>query len=82
MAKALFTLKLRAADAIPAKVKKRLRLQKGEFDESFGVIAIDPHNDLYAVMVEEEALARLEPDNERATGPFANPRIETFGPPS
>jgi hypothetical protein len=49
-------------------------------DPEFGVVLIDPKAGSYAVMVDErhagDATARADVE-----GPFANPRIETFGPP-
>jgi hypothetical protein len=61
-------------------VRQDLGLDEEEIDSESGVVPIDPAQNLYAIMVEESASARIEkgPDVE---GPFANPPIEPFGPP-
>jgi len=61
-------------------------LNTHEIDPDFGVIATDPDEGLYTVLVDARATNRVEtvlatrrPDP--AEGIFANPRIEPFGPP-
>lgn len=50
-------------------------------DRVFGVVSIDPAQDLYAVQVRASALpAAKRSGREPYRGPFANPRIEAFGP--
>ena len=61
-------------------------LTPDEIDYDFGVIATDPTDGIYTVLVAVDASSRIEdvlakrPDHP-AEGIFANPRIEPFGPP-
>ena len=81
MSRVLITVKLDPEKATLTEVCKRLRLAKSDLDESFGVVSIDPRANLFAVLVEESALPDLE-QNAEVSGPYANPRIEGFGPPA
>ena len=76
----MLTLELDPQEATVSRVAVRLGLEPGEIDAEFGVVAIDPDNHLYTVLVEERASERVagQPGVE---GPFSNPRIEPFGPP-
>jgi len=48
-----------------------------EFDEEFGVVAVDVQQHLYAVQIRESALAGMKGSEEGAVkGPFSNVRIE------
>jgi hypothetical protein len=76
----MMTVKLPPDKATLAEVCRLLKLSPAEIDGSFGVVSIDPKQNLYAVMVEEKATQKLS-RNKRATGPFSNPRIAPFGPP-
>jgi hypothetical protein len=49
-------------------------------DTGFGIIQIDPSKNLCAVQVLASAVPKTK-DAGNFKGPFANPRIETFGPP-
>lgn len=67
-------------------VRKLFNLDVGEIDVQFGVIATDPTEDLYTVLVVAKASKRIEAvlatrPRDPAEGIFANPRIEPFGPP-
>ncbi len=64
-------------------VRQTLHLEPGELDERFGVVAIDPEDHLYTVLVDADAAQRLglSAGNPEVEGPFSNPRIEPFGPP-
>jgi hypothetical protein len=81
VAKVLFTVKLAPDEATLPVVQKRLGLADGDLDEEFGVVSIDPQRSLYTILVDEGAAAKLE-GQEAVQGPYANPPIETFGPPS
>ena len=81
MANVMFTLKLEPNEASVAAVRRRLGLAENELDKEFGIVCIDPEKSLYTILVDEQAAAKLE-GNEAVQGPFANPSIETFGPPS
>jgi hypothetical protein len=79
MAHVLMTVELPGDASIDA-AAARLGVKPGDLDPEFGVIAIDPEQHLYSVMVEEHvsAGAAARPGT---GGPFSNPRIEPFGPP-
>ena len=55
-------------------------VQARAIDATFGVRALDLSEGKYAVMVEESALKGAG-QRKGVAGPFANPRIEPFGPP-
>jgi hypothetical protein len=48
-------------------------------DRAYGIVPIDPKRNLYAVQVRADALPKGG-KGEPYSGPFANPRIEPFGP--
>jgi hypothetical protein len=52
----------------------------------FGIISIDPEADLYCILVDKAAVERVQnlsvEKKEDIEGPFANPPIEPFGPPT
>jgi hypothetical protein len=65
-----------------AAVRKRFGLAEDEIDAEFGVIEIDPQQHSYTALVTPEAAARITGrEAPKVEGPFANPRIEPFGPP-
>jgi hypothetical protein len=80
MAKLLLTVTRAPSQASLDAVKRDLGLSDADIDDDFGVVNIDPRGHRYAILVEERAAERVgqEPGVE---GPFANPRIEPFGPP-
>ena len=59
-----------------------LGVKPAAMDRTFGVVPIDPSQGLYAVQVRASALAgsKTEQVDGSYRGPFANPRIEGFGP--
>lgn len=75
----LMTVELPGAASIDA-AAERLGVAPGDLDRDFGVIAIDPEQHLYSVMVDERASAAAA-ERPGIAGPFANPKIEPFGPP-
>lgn len=81
MGRVLLTVKLDPEHATLADVRKRLRLETTDIDESFGVVSIDPEAHLFAVLVDEHAARSVARDPDVA-GPHANPRIEGYGPPT
>jgi hypothetical protein len=80
MSKQLLTINLDPKKADPVDVRKTLGLAPEELDTNFGVVNIDPTHNLYAILVTEGAARRISGRSD-VQGPFANPRIETFGPP-
>ncbi len=66
-------------------VKQMFGLQDVDIDSDFGVIEIDPDDHLYTIRVEDGAAARLggpASPSWDATGPFSDPKIQPFGPPT
>ncbi|MFJ2033789.1 hypothetical protein [Streptosporangium sp. NPDC087985] len=58
---------------------RRLGLSEEEVDTGYGLVLIDPDQGLYGLRVTEEAARTLNP--EAGGGPYADPRIEPYGPP-
>jgi len=82
MAKVLLTVKLPPEKASLPAAMRELQLHRDEIDADFGVVRLSPDDDLYAVMVDEAAAGRLTGRKDiEVKGPYANPRIEPFGPP-
>jgi hypothetical protein len=59
---------------------RQLGVPVAAVDRTFGVVTIDPKQGLYSVQVDA---AHLPPEQaaDEFSGPFSNPRIESFGPP-
>ena len=82
MPKVLLTVKLPRQKASLAAIVRELRLTRDEIDQDFGVVRLSLDNDLYAIMVDEAVANRLSGRKDvEIKGPYANPRIEPFGPP-
>ncbi len=63
-------------------VIERYQLGPDDIDSDFGVVEIDPDDDLYVILVEPDAATRIKPAECWDTaGPYSNPRIAPFGPP-
>ena len=80
----MLTVKLPAEDATLGEARRRLGLDDDEVDEEFGLVLLDPAEELYAVLVSADAGARAAAASGGAGGtggPYANPPIEPFGPP-
>jgi hypothetical protein len=78
MEKTLYTLSLGPDEANIEAVRHKLGLRPDQIDADFGVTLLDPGSSQYAVMVDSAAVAHLEGSGQ-IKGPFANPKIETFG---
>ncbi len=63
------------------RLAEKMSLPLEAFDESFGVIAIDPDRNLYAVRVDGDMLPEEVPEESGVSGPFADPKIAPFGTP-
>jgi hypothetical protein len=75
------TVSLEGAEASIVDVKRKFGLAEDEVDESFGLVNLDPQHNLYAILVDEAAASRLA-GAPGVRGPYANPKIEPFGPPA
>ncbi|MEU0566788.1 hypothetical protein ABZ297_15550 [Nonomuraea sp. NPDC005983] len=71
---ALITVRL-PHGATLADAVERLGLEEQDVDTAYGLVAIDPDEGLYALRVTGESAGR-------AGQPYADPKIEPFGPPS
>jgi hypothetical protein len=79
MGKLMLTVKLDPERATLADASRELGVAEEELDPDFGVVNIDPDEDLFTVLVDEKTAERAE--GKAAGGPYANPPIEPFGPP-
>jgi len=75
----MLKLHLAAKDASISRVLKKLGITRAELDPSFGLVALDPDKQLYAVLVDEKVADRLE--GSAGIEAASNPKIETFGQP-
>jgi len=82
MSKVMMTIGTAGRSPSVEDIKQQFNLDDDEIDPDFGVVEIDPDANLYTVLVEEQAAAKVQPTREWTTaGPYANPRIAPFGPP-
>ena len=80
MATRLVTLHLDPASANMKSVRAKFGLSAADADEHFGVVCVSPSQNLYTILAEERAAARIE-GSSGVTGVYSNPKIEPFGPP-
>jgi hypothetical protein len=80
MPKLMLTLKLDPKQASFPNVMRRFGLTADEIDQDFGVVKISIDENLYAVLVDEAAVSKVS-GRKGVKGPYANPKIEPFGPP-
>jgi hypothetical protein len=80
MADVMLTVELDPAEATVDKAAERLGIERDRIDAEFGVVSIDPEQNLYTVLVDEQVAAEAA-GRPGVEGPFSNPRIEPFGPP-
>jgi hypothetical protein len=62
-----------------AEAARHLGVAESALDHHFGVVAVDPRHGIYTVLVDEKVAGAL---GAGPSGPFANPRIEPYGPPA
>ncbi len=80
MTKVLYKLSSRNKVPVLNEIMTEFSLQSDEIDQEFGVQLIDPVASDYCILVEEEALKKIDSQYD-IEGPFSNPTIDTFGPP-
>ena len=82
MSKVMMTIRSPQGPPSLAAIRERYGLSATDLDERFGVVAVDPADHAYTILVERAAAARIQPGQGwEIEGPFSNPRIEPFGPP-
>ena len=63
-------------------LRARYGLTEEEIDTSFGIVAIDPEEDMFTILILERVASKVQSDSEwDVKGPYSNPQIEPFGPP-
>lgn len=77
MSKMLYSVNWKGDKPTIEQVAKKFGFKKKDLDEDFGVVEIDPQNNLYSILIEETAV--VPKDEKNIEGPFSNPRIEPFG---
>ena len=80
MAGVMMTVELDAAAADLEHAAEKLGVDAKHLDADFGVVPVDPDNNLYTVLAEESAVAGAS-KRRGVEGPFADPPIGPFGPP-
>ncbi len=76
----LYTLEYPAGPPALTDAAAKLNLPVSALDAGFGVVAIDLKRHLYAVQVIGDGPTAPVRHDAYVEGPFANPRIEGFGP--
>ena len=83
--KLLYTLTWKEGQPSVEQICAEYGLEPEELDPKFGIIEIDPEQHLYSILVDEEAVQRLEKREGQEPlgleGPFSDARIAPFGPP-
>jgi hypothetical protein len=82
MSKVMFNIQWEGQAPTLAQVRKKLSLKTADLDESFGVVAVDPKNNTYTILVEHAAIVKLTKSKAPGvSGPYANPKIGPFDLP-
>lgn len=86
MSTAMLQFRHRGEAPTLAEVCAAFDLAEHEIDRDFGIVATDPEDGLYTVLVDAAAAPRVEAalatrERDPAEGFFANPPIDPFGAP-
>lgn len=82
MPKVMVTIRAPEGPPTLAALRARYGLTDDDVDTKFGVVAVDPTEHVYTILVEPSAAARITPGaGWEIEGPFSNPKIAPFGPP-
>ncbi len=76
---ALVTVSGDAASSLEG-AAEQLGVQVDDLDREFGVVPIDPRQNLYAVQVRADRLPQEFQGSTPYRGPFSSPEIAPFGP--
>ena len=86
MQKLLFSIKWEDGQPSTEQICEKYGFEPQEIDSQYGIIEIDPEDNLFSILVDQEAAQRvreqLGDDDEGIDGPFSNARIAPFGPPN
>jgi hypothetical protein len=83
VASVLITVRLPRGASLESAMRE-LDLSDDEVDTRYGLVSVDPAQDLYALRVTESAGRRLrasESSGPEVSGPWADPPIEPYGRP-
>jgi len=83
MTKMLINITWKEGEPTVDQIIEKYGIEPDEIDDDFGVIEIDPDENLYTLLIEQTAAERvrnnLGEDETDFEGPFSNARIEPFG---
>ncbi len=79
--KVLVTLHGRNIEPTVEELMSEFGLTADELDTEYGVQMIDPAAGDYVVLVDQVAAQRIASEYAEVSGPYSDPKIETFGPP-
>ena len=79
----MLTIRAKGKRPTVESVRSLYGLTAAELDENFGVVEIDPDEGLFTILVADSAATKVQSGSGwEVEGPYSNPRIEPFGPPS
>ncbi len=81
MDRVLITLHGRIVEPTVEEIMEEYGVQPDQIDLEYGVQMIDPAAGDYVILVDEDVALRIGRDQVGASGPYADVRIEPFGPP-
>lgn len=82
MAKVMMTIHAPGDTPTLKEIVSKYGLEPDELDHEFGIVPIDPEKNDYTILVEQSAASKISPNEQwDVSGPYSNPRIETFDLP-